>query len=104
MAMDFIEFDTTPTNEPCVSVDSKVDYMPAMRAEANRMKELLEERFPDVGGYFKISSMPHDFGPYLEMRFYYSDDDDGIKEMQHVESNWPQTWEDVEPMKLYTNT
>lgn len=103
MPMDYIEFDTTPVNEPCVSLDPKVDYMPAMRAEANRMKELLEKRFPDVNGYFSVKSVPHDFGSYLEMRFYYDDDEDGIKEMQHVERHYPQTWEDVEPMKLYAN-
>lgn len=99
--MVYIEFDTTPVNESCISVDSNTDYMPAMRAEANRMKELLEKRFADLNGYFKISSMSHDFGSYLEMRFYYNDDEDGTKEMQHVESNYPQTWQDTEPVPLY---
>lgn len=99
--MDFIEFDTTPVNEPCVGVSKTEEYMPAMRAEANRMKELLKKRFPDVNGYFTIKSMSHDFGSYLEMRFYYDDDEYGVKEMQHVEDNYPQTWQDTEPVLLY---
>lgn len=99
--MDFIEFDTTPGDEPCVGVSRTEDYMPAMRAEAKRMKELLEKRFPDVNGRFSIASMPHDFGDYLEIRFHYTEDDEGIKEMQHVESNYPQTWADDAPAKLY---
>jgi hypothetical protein len=102
--MNFIEFDTTPANESCVSVSKTEEYMPAMRAEANRMKELLEKRFPDVNGYFTIKSITHDFGSYLEMRFYYEDNDAGIKEMQHVEANYPQTWLDAEPVLLYATT
>lgn len=98
MRMDYIEFDTTPVDEPCVGINGD---MTEAKAEAYRMKELLEKRFPDVNGYFTIKSMPHDFGSYLEMRFYYDDEEDGIKEMQHVEANYPQTWQDTEPVLLY---
>ena len=103
MPMDYIEFDCSPTNEDCVNIDSQSEYMPAMRTEANRMKELLEKRFPDVNGHFTIKSVPHDFGSYLEMRFNFSDDEDGIKEMQHVETHYPTTWEDTEPVLMYTS-
>lgn len=101
MSRDYIEFDCSPVNEPCVSVSQDADYMPAMREEANRMKELLEKRFPDVNGEFMIKKCNHDFGSYLEIRFYYDDDDDGCKELQFVEKHYPTTWDDDQPMKLY---
>lgn len=100
--MESIEFETSPTDETCVQVDSSVDYMPAMKAEAKRMLELLEKRFPDLEGYFKISRQSHDFGCYLEIQFKYDDTDDGIKEMQFVEGNYPATWNDTEVLKLYS--
>jgi len=100
--MDYIEFETSPSDEPCVQVDSNADYMPAMKAEASRMLELLEQRFPDLEGHFKISRQSHDFGSYLEIRFCYCDNDNGIKEMQFVEENYPRTWNDTEVLKLYS--
>ncbi len=98
----YIEFDTSPINEPGVQVSHGTDYLPAMRNEAKRMLELLQNRFPDVEGYFSIKSCEHDFGTYLEIRFHYEDSDKGVKEMQHVEQNYPLTWSDTEPVLLYT--
>ena len=94
--------DASPVDEPGVQVSQTEDYMPAMRAEAKRMKELLEKKFPDLNGYFKTGSCHHDFGTYLEIRFVYDDDEEGIAEANFVENHYPRTWDDTEVMKLYT--
>lgn len=95
---DFMEFECTPSNESCVQVDPSSDYMPAMREEARRMIELLNGRFPDLEGEFRIARANHDFGSYIEIRFYYDETERGYAEMNFVESNWPMTWKDTEPV------
>ena len=96
--MPYMEFETSPTNEDCVSVSSTEDYMPAMRVEANKMLTLLNGRFQDVPGYFRISTQPHDFGSYLEIRYHYPDTEEGNESCNFVENNFPDNWTDTEPM------
>jgi hypothetical protein len=95
--MEYIEFDTVPINEDCVSVSRTEDYMPAMREEAERMLELLHDKFHGYPGYFKIASCQHDFGTYLEIRYYYNDNDEGVRSMMDVEENYPMDWNDTTP-------
>jgi hypothetical protein len=99
----YIEFDTSPTNEPCVSVSSTDDYMPAMREEARRMVKLLVEKFPDVPGDFAIARQSHDFGSYLEVRYCFNEDAEGWASCNFVENNFPTTWDDNEVINfVYT--
>ncbi len=98
MARDYIEFDTAPINEGCVQVSKTEDYMPKMRAEANKMLSLLQNRFPDVPGDFAIKTAHHDFGSYLEIRYYYEQDKEGYDSMNLVERFFPQWWSDTEPI------
>ena len=95
---DYIEFDTCPTNEYCVQVSKTDNYMPQMREQANAMLEMLREKFPDVPGTFKISSAEHDFGTYLEIRYYYNVDSLGLTSLNLVEENFPQHWSDNQPV------
>ncbi len=91
-ATEYIEFDTSPVNEDCVQVDKKTDYLPAMKAEARRMIELLDKKFPWADGNFRIKSQEHDFGTYVEIRYTFSEDEWHLANC--IESNFPQTWED----------
>lgn len=100
MNQQYIEFDTTPVNEDCVSISQTEDYLPKMREEANRMITLLNKKFPDVPGDFSIKRQNHDFGPYLEIRYYFDDDESGWSVANLVESNWPLTWEDDTPVTI----
>jgi len=97
--MQYIEFDSTPYEEDCVQVRTGENYMPAMRAQANRMIEMLEARFPDAPGYFSIKSCPHDFGSYLEIRYCF-EGDDGWGWANFIEDNWPSTWGDTQVLNL----
>ena len=92
----YLEFDCSPTNEVGVGISKTDDYLPAMREEARRMIALLEKKFPDAPGDFRIKSQPHDFGTYLEIRYYFDEDENGWDYANHIENNWPNTWEDDE--------
>jgi hypothetical protein len=74
--------------------------MPAMKAQAKRMLELLRKRFPDIDpDDFRICRCDHDFGTYLEIRFYYDESEEGYSDMNFVESHWPVTWGDDAPVR-----
>ena len=107
---DFINIGCSPLEEECVQVNSKVDYMPAMRLELVRFKELLLKKFgkEPVGAELRIKWYPHDFGRYGEIVCYYddegSDDDMESKSMKYafdIEGNMPETWNDDSP--FYTD-
>lgn len=91
--------ETTPWGENCVQVDPNKDYMPAMRAEANRFKDMLNKRFAKLieatGIYFRIARNPHDFGSYLSLQVVYDDDNEKQTDAAYfIESNCPETWDD----------
>lgn len=96
---EYIEFDTTPVNEDCVGLNPKdPDNYVKMKEEAMRFRNLLEEKFPNVPGVFMIKSVGHDFGTYLEIRYYFDDNEEGWLSSNFVENNLPLTWEDKEPL------
>lgn len=88
-----------PSSEECVQVDSRVDYLPEMRAELNRYKEYLEKCFPvpeNIVCYFVIKWESHDFGRYGEVVIKYDEDDEqSIKFAENVDNNLPGNWNDV---------
>lgn len=96
---DYLDIETSPYEENGVQVSSSCDYMPAMRAEANRFKAMLENRFAKLiestGIYFRIASNPHDFGSYLSLRICFDDNDEKqINAAYFIEENMPATWDD----------
>lgn len=98
--IDYIEIGGSPSGEDCVQVSRHSDYLPAMRAECKRFKEMLEKRFPVPSSlegkvWFSIKSNPHDFGSYLEVVVKYDMEDEQASEFAlFVESNTPETWSD----------
>jgi len=99
-----IPIGSAPYAEETVQVDPKVDYMPAMKAELKRFKELLEETFPvpeGVGVRFKIEWNSHDFGRYGEVVVMYDADDEAALDFALlVESGAPQYWPENDPDKV----
>ena len=94
---DYLEIGgTTPSDEECVNVSKTVDYMPAMRAEANRFVEMLKLRFPNCDAVdFVIKSNPHDFGSYLDIRAVFHNEI-GREQAFFIEGNMPCKWTDTE--------
>jgi len=102
---DYLELGgTTPSDEDCVNVSSKVDYMPAMRAEANRYVEMLKLRFPNCDAVdFVIKTNPHDFGSYLDIRaVFYTEI--GREQAFFIEENMPSKWTDTEVLTFVPAT
>ena len=98
--MPYLEFDCSPINEDCVQLSDREDYMPAMREEARRMIAMLNKRFPDCEGDFRIGTCLHDKGSYLEIRFYYEETEEGYHRCNFVENNYPETWGDKSVLKI----
>ena len=96
LTRDYIEFDCSPIEETCVQVSSKEDYMPQMREQAKRMLSLLQKKFNKFPGYFSIKAQSHDFGTYLEIRYFFDADEEGYKSARAVETHYPLTWNDDE--------
>jgi hypothetical protein len=95
----YIEFDCAPTCEDDIVQVSEADYMPKMREQAKRMLALVKNKFPNAPGEFTISRVNHDFGTYLEIRYYF-DSDNGWDSVNIIESNWPSFWEDHTPVLM----
>lgn len=72
---------TTPVDEPCAQVGSE-NYLKQARIEAwtyvNQLTRILGTLPP--GSFFRVVKCPHDFGTYIDLRFYYDDED-----QQHVQ-------------------
>jgi len=101
-AWDYIDLGSSPCCEDCVQVDPKSDYMPAMKAELSRWKEVLEKTFPIPDGVqarFKIRwEHGHDFGAYGEVVVMYDVDDEKALEFAlMVESACPESWPENMP-------
>lgn len=99
----FEDQDTTPTNEPCLQVGKAT--WGEMVAEARRMIEVLEARFPDLDLLeYRIVRNPHDFGDYPSIRVRFEDTEEGWAQYNHLESNWPRTWNDTAPVPYVPQT
>lgn len=91
---DFYDFGTTPFDEDCVQVSSKVEYMTRMRDEASRMLAICKKLWPSL--FWSIQSNPHDFGSYLTLRCYYDDEnEEQTKAFYDADNNWPSTWNEA---------
>jgi len=67
---------TTPYDESCAQVESN-DYMKNARKEAHAYIRQLTRTFgvnPE-GTRFALAHNPHDFGTYIDIRFFYDDED-----------------------------
>jgi len=96
---DFLDIESASWGEDCVQVNPSFSYMPAMKAEAIKFKEMLEKRFAKLiektGIYFKIARNHHDFGTYLSIRVYFHDENKKQSDAAYfVENNCPETWDD----------
>jgi len=97
---DKIEIGASPYDEDCVQVDPRTDYLPAMKAELNRFKSLLEAMFPvpeGVRASFVIKWNIHEYGRYGEVAVQYdSEDPEALRFALNVEDHAPARW-DVAP-------
>jgi len=96
---DYLDIESAPWGVDCVQVCPYTNYMPAMKAETIKFKEMLEKRFAKLiektGIYFKIARNPHDFGTYLSLQIVFDDENEKQSDAAYfIESNCPETWDD----------
>lgn len=100
--IDYIELvTTTPVNEPCAQVGMD-GYMNRARLEVRSYINQLQRVYgaPPVGSHFKIIRCPHDFGTYLDIRFYYDDEDQRhVTYMDNIEMGCLH-WDDAALLEL----
>lgn len=94
---DFLVLGGSPIEEPCVQMSAE-NYYPKMYEECQRLKRLLELKFPKYSVHecqFGVKRFEHDFGPYCEVVIYFNDENDqSVSFAYDVESNLPMKWED----------
>lgn len=96
MNEDYIVIGSAPNDEDCVQVSTKTDYIPAMRKECERFRELLRKKFGNEpsGARLSIKKFYHDFGAYYEVVCYYEDNNDTAREYAFkLENECPDHWE-----------
>ncbi|HCR54520.1 MAG TPA: hypothetical protein DIW27_08900 [Cytophagales bacterium] len=87
---------TTPSDERCAQLGD-ADYLKNARAEArayiNQLLRVYGANPP--GTRFACVRCPHDFGTYLDIRFYYDDEDQcHLKYMMDMETGC-EKWDEV---------
>ena len=88
---EYIELGPVPCEESCAQTLDD-DFTIKNKAECNRFKALLQERYPEAN--FVIKSFPHDFGTYREVCVTYDEDDEKEVEMVFdIEASCPTTWD-----------
>ncbi len=95
--MDYIHLSaTTPWSEPCAQVGSN-HYMRNARMEARTyINQLIRTLGGNpIGSNFSMVHCPHDFGTYLDIKFFYDDEDQKhVIYMSQVESGC-EKWDDI---------
>ena len=96
----WLEFDTCPIDEECVSVErNSIDYIIPMKLQGRKFIQQLNKIFGDPPGdaYFGLKANDHDFGMYYSVCIFFNDEDEEESEFAYfVERNLPRTWEDVD--------
>lgn len=86
---DYLDFETTPADEPCAQVGDE-DYSKWARLEVEALRAQLLRTFgePPSGGFKR------DFGSYLGLRFIFDDEDEAAGEYGYnIEGEFPQYWD-----------
>jgi hypothetical protein len=100
--MDYIHLSaTTPHGESCAQVGND-HYMQNAKLEAhayiNQLRRTLGEN--PVGSRFAITKCPHDFGTYLDIKFFYDDEDQRhVIYMSQVEMGC-EKWDEIASSEL----
>lgn len=92
---DTLELGTCPVMEAAVQVSPNADYLPAMREQCNRYRELLKIKFgePPEGASLTIKRNKHDFGPYLEVAVRFDPENELARTYAYfLEEHQPDYW------------
>lgn len=95
MSRDYLELSPTPVGESCEQLGPDYSRTRAM-AECRAFLRQLRRLFGDEpeGARLSVSSNPHDFGTYHEVRVSYDEDSrEAIDYAFRLEGNLPESWD-----------
>lgn len=103
--MDYLTIGTVPANEDCQQVGANYDGSIA-RKECNAFINQLRREFgkEPEGVRLAVKSFPHDFGSYLEVVCYYSDDNKARDYAFKCESEASCEWDEQAKLELQLAT
>lgn len=102
MPTDYLEFDTVPSNEPCVQIGHE-NYWNLATLEADVLIDQLKRTFPQaypLGLDFKKTYNDHDFGRYIGIKIVYNSDIPDHELVYDIDKNFPEQWDEVSLDKL----
>lgn len=91
-----MDLSSVPLDVDSVQVSDEI-YIPEMKKQIRRYKQLMQERFPghEKYGRFRIEWNSHDFGRYGSLVFQYDWTDEQAEIYAlYLEENLPKTWND----------
>lgn len=92
---------TTPNAEACAQVGD-ADYLRNARIEAHVYIKQLRRVYGGnpIGTRFAVTRCPHDFGTYVDIRFYFDDEDQRhVAYMDRVDNGCDQ-WDEMARIEL----
>ena len=92
---DYLEFETTPSDEPCAQVGDE-GYSIFARLEAQALYRQILRQFGALpeGLTLKLYSAAHDFGNYYELRAYFDDENTTAVDFAfNIEAEFPSNWD-----------
>jgi hypothetical protein len=102
MLNEYLEFDTVPSNEPCVQINDE-NYRNLANLEADVIIDQIKRTFPQamtLGFVFKKKYNNHDFGNYLNINVFYNPDIPEHDFIYDIDRNFPESWDEVSLAKL----
>ena len=104
---DFIDFETTPYDEPSALLGAKqYDYRATAMMEYFAMRDQLLRQFgtPPPSISMRKHNNHHDFGVYLSLRVYFDDEDrESERWAYRIEEEWPAKWDEKAVEHLKSN-
>jgi hypothetical protein len=103
--MDYMEFDTAPSEEKCASVGEDNYYIKAKMeydALVNQIKQIFG-LVPETVS-FRFKGCPHDFGTYYQLMIKYDENNEAAEEyIYKIENEFPKFWDKEAKRQLTTN-
>lgn len=102
MPTDYLEYDTVPSNEPCVQIGHE-NYRNLAILEADVLIDQLKRTFPQahpLGLDFKKTYNNHDFGQYIGIKIVFNSDIPDHELVYDIDKNFPEQWDEISLDKL----
>lgn len=103
MTIDYLEFDTVPSSEPCVQIgDENYRYLAVLEADVliDQLKRMYPQAYP-LGISFKRTYNNHDFGQYVGIKVIFNEDIPDHELVYDIDKNFPEHWDEISVSRLW---